>query len=358
MRYLHLVQPLRHESPWWNWGELPGEDVCSGEVSLSRLGGMIGAVNGDEHLVVIFGGGAAGELAGAYGLRGFERIAPALGDASRGGAALRGMMRRAGPCDVIMAWGSCFRGLRRKSHRRGAAWIEVDPRTGAMTDRTRAGSPGDAGSLDLWPSIDDAPLRAERSRARSALGLTEDDIALALVSDDACPADGPDALLLAASIQVLSNAAVVLLPRRSDRVAWARRTALLGGYARRVVMMDAAPRRWLAAADAAVMIPAAPSACPFGWATQISWCQDSGVAVVVPRRVAEAVSGGSAFAEEIGVADRQRPTALASKVASLLTNPEARRRNVAAWRGLRARHGGDGAASMLVMLESRALVTS
>jgi hypothetical protein len=319
---------------------------------------MVAAVNGDEHLAVVFGGAAAGELAASYGLRGFERIAPALGDPSRAGAAVRGLMRRLGPCDVVMAWGSCFRGLRSKVHRRGAAWIEVDPRTGAMTDRTRTGSPGDAGSLDLWPSIDDAPLRAQRSAVRSGLGLTDDDIALALVSDDACPADGPDGLLLAASIQVLSNAAVVLLPRRSARFAWSRRTALLGAYARRVVMMDAAPHTWLAAADTAVMIPSAEQACPFGWATQIAWCQDSGVPVVVPRRVAEAVSGGSVLPEIIGIADRQRPTALAAKVALLLTSPDARRRNVAAWRVLRSRHGGDGAASMLVMLESRALVTS
>lgn len=258
MRVLHITQPLTSPGPWFAFARTTGH--CAGEGSLLALADVVHASalsNPEEtHMVAVLGATRTRHLCTHLPLRGSALVSPPLGQPYRAAPGMRRLLHRTGPLDAVVCWGTNLRRLARRIAYAAPHWLEVDMHSGDASPFHPGRTGVQAPVASVLPDGQFASSTTRtRASARRLLGLAENERAVALLSDDACPASATQLLGAAAMLQTAGVSATYIIPTSCKELTRAARRVREGTYARRVILSDLPSTLAARSADISVCCP-------------------------------------------------------------------------------------------------------
>lgn len=260
MRVLHLVEP-------WSGVESTLTATPGGCDTLLAACALACRDASHDHHVCLLGPSMVEPRARALGITAAHRIAPPVGRPALAWRSVAHLAKAAGPFDLIVCWGErvgrLTRHLRRASRSVATATLSIDP-----------ADPRPATLLHLsgafpalrwpssWPSRSAAQIDEDRSLARAALGLADDDVVITMLDDPAHGANARRFIFLLGTLDVAGYTVVGLMPTGSREAARARRFHHRVCPHMRVIALDRPTQAVLPACDIAVLLGRPDDAIP------------------------------------------------------------------------------------------------
>jgi hypothetical protein len=206
-----------------------------------------------EHFVVCAGGELAQAAARSSGLRGVIPLGCALGDVTRGAAALRRVMAGLGRLDQVVSWGEFAGDVAFKvASGSGAAWWCVNVGSGMVTRLDEQGEASDVRVALPWRTA--MQRRGEtRAAARERVGLPAGQMCMGLLADAHANADATEFMLCASVLHAAGQRLSAIVPWHLATAERARLHLQLGTYARETAFVMIAGSAWVGACDVVVL---------------------------------------------------------------------------------------------------------